>query len=147
MFLSWKQIQLVYLKHSKQKRWLDSWMGALEIGSKVLQNPEILCCRILCLVVLRFFWLSLDISDMEFDMRVLLSACYTLPESNSSPLKICHPKRKQSYYNLHFSAAIDVSFREGKGFRIPKKTIKDNFIIRICFGYGPLPVTVANEGL
>ena len=76
---------------------------------------------------------------MEFDMRVLLLACFTLPESNSSPLKIGHPKRKQSYYNLHFSGAIDVSFREGKGFRIPKKKHQGQFYYKDMFWIWPPP--------
>ena len=37
----------------------------------------------------------------------------TLPETNSSPLKMGHPKRKQSYSNHSFSGAFAVSFREG----------------------------------
>ena len=37
----------------------------------------------------------------------------TLPETNSSHLKIGHPKRKQSYSNHPFSGAFAVSFREG----------------------------------
>ena len=37
----------------------------------------------------------------------------TLPKTNSSPLKIGHPKRKQSYSNHPFSGAFVVSFREG----------------------------------
>ena len=38
---------------------------------------------------------------------------HTLPETNSSPLKIGLPKRKGSSSNHQFSGALAVSFREG----------------------------------
>ena len=41
------------------------------------------------------------------------SALPTLPETNSSPLKIAHPKRKRSSSNHPFSGAFAASFREG----------------------------------
>ena len=37
----------------------------------------------------------------------------TLPKTNSSPLKIGHPKRKGSSSNDPFSGAFAVNFREG----------------------------------
>jgi len=37
----------------------------------------------------------------------------TPSETDSSPLKIGHPKRRQSYSNHPFSGAFTVSFREG----------------------------------
>ena len=41
----------------------------------------------------------------------LRSKC-TLPETNMSPLKLGHPRRKGSYSNHPFSRALAVSFRE-----------------------------------
>ena len=47
----------------------------------------------------------------------------TLRETNSSPLKMGHPKRKRSYSNFPFSGALAVSLREGK-FRISEAVSK-----------------------
>ncbi len=49
------------------------------------------------------------------DDQVKSFKTYTLPETNSSPLKICrNPKRKQSSSNHLFSVACAVGFREGR---------------------------------
>ena len=45
---------------------------------------------------------------------ISIMECHTLPETNSSPLKIGHPKRKLVFQPSIFRCYV--SFREGKGF-------------------------------
>ena len=59
----------------------------------------------------------------------------TLPKTNSSPLKIGHPKKEHSISNHPFSGATNVSFRESI-YNAKKKTKPE---LGASFGRIPLP--------
>ena len=83
--------------------WLASWVGGISWVWPPPSNSG--------------KWRLIDLIEIPCPSKnvIILVVTVTLPETNSSPLKIGHPKRKQSYSNHPLSGALAVSFREGSG--------------------------------